>query len=331
MSKFLKFIFLLTVTLTATLTAQLGFAAQTTSGLYYNTFGHSNNPSVLFLHGGPGYNSYSFEYGAAEALAKAGYYVVVFDQRGAGRSVAGVPSDFTFTKATEDVLDVIHATHLSNPILLGHSWGGTLAIEFLKLQPGIALAAILVNAPVSWPQTLHSMNIHTMEAFHAAKDTKNEQLAKGCLSHMFPNGILAPFNFTLDDISTSFSLAFQAGLYRPSTTTPEAQAIWKQLGARADNKWINISTEAPPTEFFNNERLYEQDFSRDLVPNRALIYAIYGSEDRLFDQVQVDRVASAITKGHLMEIPGAAHFAFIDQRAAFIQAVLSLTAKIPRD
>ncbi len=176
------------------LASSLSFAAQTNSGLYFNTFGDSKNPPILFLHGGPGYNSYTFEYGAANELANNGYYVVVFDQRGCGRSSAGIPTAYTFPEATKDIIEVIQTTGIKNPMLIGHSWGGTLAIEFLKLHAGVSRGAILLDAPVSWPGTLFSMTDNTIDAFHLSGDVANQTKAQNRLRRMFPDGY-APVQF----------------------------------------------------------------------------------------------------------------------------------------
>ena len=49
--------------------------------IYYQSFGDKKDPTILFLHGGPGYNSASFEATSAQNLANAGYHVIVYDRR----------------------------------------------------------------------------------------------------------------------------------------------------------------------------------------------------------------------------------------------------------
>ncbi len=133
--------------------------------------------------------------------------------------------------------------------------------------------------------------------------------------------VTPPFSFTLDDISDAFVQEIQAGLYQPKTYSPEAVAIWKEIGARSDNKWASDSREEPPEGFENNEHLYEQDFMNDLISNRDIIFAAYGTEDRLFDQTQIGNIAKNIPYQHTAAIPGAADYSFIDQRTTFIVIV----------
>lgn len=160
--------------------------AATVKGLYYDTFGDPSKPALVFLHGGPGYNSFSFEYGIGQKIADAGYYVVVFDQRNAGRSASGVTADFTFANATQDILDVIEASHASNPILLAHSWGGALGIEFLKLHPESAKGLVMFEAPINYPVGVYWTLVNSAEAFHRANRPDDEKTVRDRMSRMYP-------------------------------------------------------------------------------------------------------------------------------------------------
>ena len=57
---------------------------------------------VLYLHGGPGYNSYSFEKTIGMRLEKH-MQVVYFDQRGSGRSERPANGDYSMGALVEDV------------------------------------------------------------------------------------------------------------------------------------------------------------------------------------------------------------------------------------
>jgi proline iminopeptidase len=296
------------------------FASQI-NGLYYNTFGNPNNPALVFLHGGPGYNSFTFEVGIGETLANKGYYVVVYDQRGSGRSAAGVDSDYTLINATQDLADVLQASHAVTPILLGHSWGGTLAIEFMKLHPGEARATILIDAAVAWPQTVHSMIENSIQSFHNQQKTSDEQIAKDRLAKMFPNGVTGPYNFSLADVSDSFAQALQAGLYAPKDYTQEAIDVWQKIFNSPDSGVMNADGSAPFIGFYTNENLYLQDFTADLLTHRDMTYAMYGTEDGLFSQTWVSDLGAQLPKGHMVQVPGASHFLFLDQPTVFLQTI----------
>ena len=85
---------------------------------------------ILLLHGGPGAASYYLE-PFAERLAEH-RPVIIFDQLGCGRSdQPDDPALWTLDRACEEVDDVRAALGLEHCHLLGQSWGGWLAIEYL--------------------------------------------------------------------------------------------------------------------------------------------------------------------------------------------------------
>ena len=70
--------FSLACLLMALLVSGSAFAAPVDlEGLYINSYGSSQNQSIIFVHGGPGYDSQDFEWSTASALASAGFFVVV--------------------------------------------------------------------------------------------------------------------------------------------------------------------------------------------------------------------------------------------------------------
>lgn len=54
--------------------------------LYSKAYGDPKNPAIIYLHGGPRGNATLFEGTTANALAERGFYVIVYDRRGEGRS-----------------------------------------------------------------------------------------------------------------------------------------------------------------------------------------------------------------------------------------------------
>ena len=85
---------------------------------------------ILLLHGGPGAASYYLE-PFAERLAEH-RPVIIFDQLGCGRSdQPDDPKLWTLDRACQELDDVRAALGLEHCHLLGQSWGGWLAIEYL--------------------------------------------------------------------------------------------------------------------------------------------------------------------------------------------------------
>lgn len=121
---------------------------------WYRIFGDpAAKPPLLAIHGGPGITSESLS--PLEQMAQDGRAVIVYDQLGAGYS--GVPATESTSKALflEQLRQLI--AHLRESIgltrfhLLGHSWGGVLAMEYALTQPAELLGLILASTPASAP------------------------------------------------------------------------------------------------------------------------------------------------------------------------------------
>lgn len=106
---------------------------------------------AVFIHGGPGGNHTSF----LDALALAGdRAVILYDQLDSGLSGRpGNPDNWTVDRFTDEVEAVRTALGVSRWHVVGHSWGGTIALEYGARRPealaGLVLASPLVST-ASW-------------------------------------------------------------------------------------------------------------------------------------------------------------------------------------
>ncbi|GAA3112248.1 alpha/beta fold hydrolase [Streptosporangium carneum] len=111
---------------------------------------HPRPTPVIFLHGGPGTPNEGLPASGAE-LAALGFDVYSYDQLGAGRStrladVAG----YTVARHVAD-LDAIRTTiGADKVILVGNSWGGSLAAQYMAAHPGNVAKAVFVSPGPVW-------------------------------------------------------------------------------------------------------------------------------------------------------------------------------------
>jgi proline iminopeptidase len=96
---------------------------------------------VLLLHGGPGL---SFEYldELADELGS-GYQVAAYQQRGLEPSTLNGP--FTIDQALADGLAVLDWLEWSRPLVVGHSWGGHLALRLAAAHPDRLLGVLAID------------------------------------------------------------------------------------------------------------------------------------------------------------------------------------------
>lgn len=111
----------------------------------------SDKLPLLCLHGGPGAAHDYLE--PLEALADTGRRVIFYDQLGCGNSDHPPdPSLWTVDLFLDEIGAVRDALGLKRLHLLGHSWGGMLAIEYALTRPESLASLILASAPASVPQ-----------------------------------------------------------------------------------------------------------------------------------------------------------------------------------
>jgi pimeloyl-ACP methyl ester carboxylesterase len=119
----------------------------TVDGLRVHYIESGTGPTVVMIHGNAG-SVEDFELGAMDLLAL-NYRVVAVDRPGHG------DSDRPAGKVTVEVQARLLRRTLSRlgihqPILVGHSWGGSLALAYALHYPG-DVSAIVLLAPAAYP------------------------------------------------------------------------------------------------------------------------------------------------------------------------------------
>jgi len=115
--------------------------------LYAREIGHGT--AIIVLHGGPDFD-HSYLVPDLDRLSDS-FRLIYYDQRGRGRSADGVkPEDVTLASDIADIEKVRQYYHLDSVVLLGHSWGTVLALEYALRYPERVSHMILMNpAPAS--------------------------------------------------------------------------------------------------------------------------------------------------------------------------------------
>ncbi len=105
-----------------------GFTKTTPIPLYWAVFGPPTSDRLLVLHGGPGAH---LDYLLPQMLALAtDRELVLYDQRGGGRSKTDDRTPITWRTQVEDLDQVVRELALGTPTIVGYSWGGLLAMLY---------------------------------------------------------------------------------------------------------------------------------------------------------------------------------------------------------
>jgi proline iminopeptidase len=120
--------------------------------IYYEESGNPKGKPVVFLHGGPGSGCSDYHRTFFDPEA---YRIVLFDQRGAGKSqpFASLSNNTTWT-LVEDIEQLRSKLKIDSWIVFGGSWGSTLALCYAITHPERARALILRGIFLLRPQEI---------------------------------------------------------------------------------------------------------------------------------------------------------------------------------
>ncbi len=283
--------------------------------MYIKTFGNKKDKPIVFLHGGPGYNAVNFEATTAQKLADKGFYVIVYDRRGEGRSVDS-EANYTFKEAFDDINAIYQQYSLTKATVIGHSFGGVVATLFAEQYPEKINSIILVGAPVSLQQTFKTI-LATSKAIYQDKEDSANLNYVSMLEKMDTTSIQYS--------SYCFMHAMQNGFYTPKKPSEEAKLIYSKFST--DTLLIKYASQMSyqaPQGFWKNENYTTIDLSSNLqklLAQKVSIYGLYGKEDGLYSGEQIKELQHLLGENNLKYLDNCSHNVFIDQQSTFIEQV----------
>ena len=98
-------------------------------------------PTLILLHGGPGFDHSGFKpyFSRLADIAQ----IVYVDQRGHGRSDPRPPGEWTLDTFADDVVRLCDALGINKPIVLGQSFGGFVAQRYIARHPAHPAKVVL--------------------------------------------------------------------------------------------------------------------------------------------------------------------------------------------
>jgi len=165
---------------------------------------------VVLLHGNPG-SLEDFER-LIPALAT-DHLVLAFDRPGHGHSERGAGDAGTPTRQAELLHLALAALSISQPILVGHSWGGSLALAYALKYPGDLAAVVLAEG------TAYADGIRTSGTYAA--------IATPVLGQIMAATVLQPIARSL--INKGLVKAFSPGRVPPDYLV-RASLMWSRPG-----------------------------------------------------------------------------------------------------
>ncbi|HSX52560.1 MAG TPA: prolyl aminopeptidase [Cellvibrio sp.] len=121
--------------------------------LYVDESGNPDGIPVLFVHGGPGAGCGKYDRRFFDPEV---YRIVLFDQRGSGRSRPHAELEGNTTQKLVEDIEVIRTTlGIDQWVLFGGSWGSTLSLVYAQTHPERVLGLILRGIFLCRPEDIH--------------------------------------------------------------------------------------------------------------------------------------------------------------------------------
>ncbi len=269
--------------------------------------GNSPKTRLLLLHGGPGATHEYFE-ACDSYLPAAGIEYYYYDQLGSAYSDQPAdPELWQVDRFVEEVEQVRQALGLNreNFYLLGHSWGGILAIEYaLKYQrhlKGLVISNMMASCPaynayardVLMP-AMDQSALDEIKALEAAGDFENPRYTELLTEQHYVHHVLRlPVDMWPDPVNRAFA-KINRDIYVPMQGPSE-------LGLRGTLENWDRTAELKSIE----------------VPTLTI-----GAQYDTMDPAHMKWMARELRRGHYLHCPNGSHMAMYDDQATYYTGLI---------
>jgi proline iminopeptidase len=268
-----------------------------------------NHPTIklLLLHGGPGMTHEYFE-ALDSYLPGAGVEYYFYDQLGSYYSDQPEdPALWELPRFVEEVEQVRQALGLGrdNFFLLGHSWGGLLAIEYALAHgqhlKGLVISNMMASIPAynAYAQQVLMPRMDPgvlaeLRRIEAAGDYKNPRYFELLLPHHYVHHVLRmPADQWPDPVNRTFKHLNEA-IYVPMQGPSELGASGKL------ERWDRTA-----------------DLGRIEVPTLVI-----GAAHDTMDPAHMEWMAGAVQRGRYLHCPSGSHMAMYDDQERYVDGLI---------
>ena len=262
---------------------------------------------LIVLHGGPDFD-HSYLLPDLDRLADR-FRLIYYDQRGRGRSADGVrPEDVTLRSDIDDVEKVRQHFQLNRTVLLGHSWGTVLALEYALRYPARVSHLILMNpAPASASDTAVLRKFY-LQKLGADMDRQRAIMATAAYKEGDPEAVAARYRIH----------------FRPALMRAEH---YEKLMATMKTAFISQGKEGIVKARAVEDRLMADTWELagyDLMPKLSSVVVptlvLWGDHDFIPLEIS-EHITRALPKAQLVTLRDCGHFAYLECAADTRKAI----------
>jgi proline iminopeptidase len=263
-------------------------------------------PTIVVLHGGPDFDHH-YLLPEMDRLASA-FHLIYYDQRGRGRSSRVHAEDVGIDSEVLDLDAVRRHFDLDAMTLLGHSWGGLLAMEYATRFPERISRLILMNpAPAS-----HADLVRFREGRREREPQNLERMRELAATPAFAAG-------DIEAEAAYYRVHYAAALRRPEWV----ETVVARLRVHFTPADVLVARAI-------ENRLYDQTWNRpdyDLRPGlgrlKAPTLVIHGDGDFVPLECS-EHIARAVPGARLVVLEDCGHFSYLEKPIETFEAIRTL-------
>jgi pimeloyl-ACP methyl ester carboxylesterase len=284
----------------ADLAPENGAFADTSFGKVHVSFwGEENGTPVVMTHGMAAWGGLWKL--TAEALAARGYRVVALDQAPFGFSDSQNP-DFSRSAEAKRLLEAVKSLGIEKPLLVGHSYGGGVALEAALLAPELFRGMVLV-CPVTglFGQEPGAVPVKSQLPLPLRTQFMRELMISATAANpLLTKFLMAKFMHRTDMINADQIATLQLPLQRRGAT--KAMALWFKQFIEGD----------PSARSARREEAAKLALATELI---------WGEEDTVTPIIQGEDLAPFLKARQFRRIPGIGHMPQIEDPSLFNDAL----------
>jgi pimeloyl-ACP methyl ester carboxylesterase len=268
--------------------------------MYVQEVGPADGLPLLFI---PGVGGWSETWRPTmQALGKAGYRCIAVDVPPFGYSERPADASYGSQQQARRIVGVLDALDLHRVVLIGHSFGGRVAMEAALAAPQRLRALVLVDAPLALRGTDGGGVARTLRAALAIGPVRDALVAATATNPVLTKQFLELSTVRHDQLTAERIEVYRRPLALEGTT--EAMGQWAHAFLHAGDRSRSAQSVA-----YRGVRL------------PTLV--IWGDLDPLTPLAQGEQLARLLPQARLEVLKGVGHIPQLEDNASFNQAVLT--------
>ena len=281
-----------------------GFLDINGTSLFYKTMG-SGEP-VIVLHGGPGFDHRQFLPYIWELAER--HKVILFDQRGTGLSSGPIDStSISIDSFIADIEGVREAFGIDKMNLLGHSWGGILAMHYAIRHPENLKSLILCSTAASFESFSEMRAIYEANRLPGDAELIQEIYSSDEFQNGDPQTVERFWRVFFKPYFSDQELVSKLDLHFEENSIKNGNAVAGHI----------------------LESIGDFDLHEDLKAIRCPTLVIHGDADPMPFKYG-EMIHESIGGSELVIVEGAGHWLFVDGTETFTSSVLDFLAEVER-